>query len=189
MPPPLRQETDLPGICILEPRVFGDARGFFMETYSRRDFATIGIHCEFVQDNHSLSSRNVLRGLHYQLGRPQDKLVRVIRGEVFDVAVDVRRGSPTFGKWTGAMLTAENRRSMFIPKGFAHGFHVLSEVAEFLYKCSDYYAPEEERGIAWNDPQIAIAWPIPPGTTPILSAKDQKFGTLATRPQLDLPLF
>jgi dTDP-4-dehydrorhamnose 3,5-epimerase len=132
-----RIETTLPDVCILEPRVFGDSRGFFMETYSRRDFLAAGIPHEFVQDNHSLSRRNVLRGLHYQLGRPQAKLVRVIRGEVFDVAVDVRRGSPTFGRWAAEVLSEENRKMMFIPEGFAHGFYVMSGTAEFIYKCSD----------------------------------------------------
>lgn len=183
-----RIEACLPGVCILEPKVFGDSRGFFMETYSSRDFADAGITHAFVQDNHSLSRRNVLRGLHYQLGRPQAKLVRVIRGEVFDVAVDVRRGSPTFGRWAAEVLSEANRRMMFIPEGFAHGFYVLSETAEFLYKCSDFYAPAEERGVTWNDPGIAVAWPIPAGVAPLLSEKDTKFGTLATRPAADLPL-
>ncbi len=184
-----RTETSLPGVCILEPQLFGDSRGFFMETYSRREFAAAGIPHEFVQDNHSLSTRHVLRGLHYQLGRPQAKLVRVIRGEVFDVAVDVRRGSPTFGRWAAEVLSEANRKMMFVPEGFAHGFYVLSETAEFLYKCSDFYTPAEERGIAWNDPQIAIRWPIPPAAEPLLSDKDKKGGTLATRPEADLPVF
>lgn len=184
-----RIDTQLPGVCLLEPRLFGDRRGFFMETYNRRDFLAAGIPHAFVQDNHSLSRRNVLRGLHYQLGRPQAKLVRVIRGEVFDVAVDVRRGSPTFGKWVGERLSGENHRSMFIPEGFAHGFYVISEEAEFLYKCSDFYAPEEERGVCWNDPQLAVRWPVPPGEQPLLSEKDRGYGTLATRPPDDLPAF
>lgn len=184
-----RIETRLPGVCILEPKVFGDSRGFFMETYSRRDFEAAGIPHGFVQDNHSLSRGNVLRGLHYQLGRPQAKLVRVIRGEVFDVAVDVRRGSPTFGQWVGEILSGENKRSLFIPEGFAHGFYVMSTEAEFLYKCSDFYTPAEERGIVWNDPQVAISWPIPAGVAPALSDKDKAYGSLATRPAVDLPVF
>src|ERR1043165_2729714 len=138
-------ETDLPGVCFLEPKVFEDARGFFYESWRQDTFAALGIPCPFVQDNHSFSRRGVLRGLHYQVGRPQHKLVRVTQGEVFDVAVDVRRGSPTFGRWAGGTLSAANRRQMFIPAGFAHGFLVLSDSAEFLYKCSDYYAPKEER--------------------------------------------
>ncbi len=184
-----RIDTRLPGVFLLEPRLFGDRRGFFMETYNRRDFEGIGIHYDFVQDNHSLSRQHVLRGLHYQLGRPQAKLVRVIRGEVFDVAVDVRQGSPTFGQWVGERLTAENKRSLFVPEGFAHGFYVMSHEAEFQYKCSDFYAPEEERGICWNDPQIGIAWPVPPDVAPLLSEKDLAYGTLATRPSADLPVF
>jgi dTDP-4-dehydrorhamnose 3,5-epimerase len=130
----------------------------------------------------------VLRGLHYQLGRPQAKLVRVLRGEVYDVAVDVRRGSPTFGRWAAEVLSEENRRALFIPEGFAHGFYVLSEIAEFTYKCSDFYAPEEERGVIWNDPDLAIAWPLD-GAEPVLSAKDRAYGTLATRPERDLPVY
>lgn len=182
-----RIETALPGVCVLVPVVHGDERGFFMETYSKRDFVALGIQHEFVQDNHSRSRRNVLRGLHYQVGKPQAKLVRVTEGEVFDVAVDLRRGSPTFGQWAGELLSAENRRMLFVPEGFAHGFYVLSESAEFIYKCSDFYAPEEERGIIWNDPQIGIDWPIPVDTEPLLSGKDRQFGTLATRPEHDLP--
>ena len=184
-----RIETTLPGVFLLEPKVFGDNRGFFMETYSRREFVSAGIPHDFVQDNHSLSGGNVLRGLHYQLRQPQAKLVRVIRGEVFDVAVDVRRGSPTFGRWVGEILSAENKRSMFVPEGFAHGFYVMSTAAEFIYKCSDFYAPAEEFGVIWNDPLIDIAWPIPPGTSPLLSEKDMKLGTLATRPAENLPIF
>jgi dTDP-4-dehydrorhamnose 3,5-epimerase len=183
-----RIDTALPGVCLLEPVVHGDARGFFMETYHEQQFAALGISDRFVQDNHSRSTRHVLRGLHYQLGRPQAKLVRVLRGEVFDVAVDVRRTSPTFGRWIGEILSEENRRALFIPAGYAHGFLVLSEIAEFSYKCSDFYAPAEERGVAWNDPDLAITWPLA-GATPTLSAKDAAYGTLATRPPVHLPLY
>lgn len=162
-------ETSLPGVLVLEPRVFGDARGFFMETYHRDRYREVGITGEFVQDNHSLSRRGVLRGLHYQLSRPQAKLCRVVRGEVLDVAVDIRRGSPTFGKWTSALLSEDNKRQIFIPRGFAHGFIVLSESAEFLYKCDDFYQPGDEYGILWNDPDIGIDWGV---TDPLLSDKD-----------------
>ena len=180
-----RIDTALPGVCILEPVVHGDHRGFFLEMYHERAFAALGIPHRFVQDNYSRSSRHVLRGLHYQLSRPQAKLVRVVRGEVFDVAVDVRRGSPTFGKWVGETLSEDNRKAMFIPEGFAHGFLVLSEVAEFIYKCSDFYEPAEERGLIWNDPGIAIDWPLT--GNPILSAKDAAYGSLTTRAAADLP--
>ena len=162
--------TAIPDVVVLEPKVFGDARGFFLETWNARAFAIAGIRAEFVQDNHSRSTRNVLRGLHYQLRQPQGKLVRVILGEVFDVAVDLRRSSPTFGRWVGEKLSAENRRMVWIPAGFAHGFLVVSDVAEFLYKATDYYAPEHERSIAWNDPDLAIEWPL--SSAPVLSAKD-----------------
>ena len=177
------------GACILEPVVHGDDRGFFIETYNTRAFAEVGITHTFVQDNHSLSRANVLRGLHYQITHPQAKLVRVIAGEVYDVAVDIRRGSPTFGRWAGARLSADNKRMFFIPEGFAHGFYVLSETAEFLYKCSDFYDPEGERGIIWNDPDLAIDWLVPEGAKPVLSEKDRTFGTLVTRPEEDLPLY
>jgi dTDP-4-dehydrorhamnose 3,5-epimerase len=150
--------TELPGVLILEPRVFGDARGFFLETYRAALFDELGIPA-FVQDNHSRSRRGVLRGLHYQLAQPQGKLVRVTRGQVFDVAVDVRRASPTFGRWTGVELDDESLRLFYVPPGFAHGFLVLSEVADFVYKCTDYYHPESEHGVLWNDPDIGIAWP------------------------------
>ena len=152
-------ETELPGVLILEPRVFGDARGFFLETYRAALFDELGIPA-FVQDNHSRSRRGVLRGLHYQLVQPQGKLVRVTRGRVFDVAVDIRRGSPTFGRWTGIELDDESLRLFYVPAGFAHGFLVLSEVADFVYKCTDYYHPASEHGILWNDPDIGIAWPL-----------------------------
>ncbi len=147
------------GLCVIEPAVFGDARGYFMETYNERDYTEAGIDCRFVQDNQSASKRGVLRGLHYQINHPQDKLVRVINGEVFDVAVDLREGSPTFGKWHGILLSAENKRQFFIPKNFAHGFLVLSEYAEFFYKVTDFYHPDDEGGILWNDPDIGVQWP------------------------------
>jgi len=167
--------TALPEVLVIEPQVFGDARGFFFESFNRRAFReATGLDVEFVQDNHSRSAKNVLRGLHYQIKQPQGKLVRCIAGEVFDVAVDLRRSSPTFGTWAGATLSAENKRMAWIPPGFGHGFLVLSEFAEFLYKTTDYYAPEHERSVAWNDPDIGIAWPL--AGEPVLSAKD-KTGT------------
>lgn len=164
--------TDLPEVLIIEPTVFGDERGFFYESFNARKFAELtGIQTAFVQDNHSKSSKGVLRGLHYQVQQAQGKLVRVIAGEVLDVAVDIRRSSPRFGQWTAALLSAQNCRQMWIPEGFAHGFLVTSDNAEFLYKTTDYWAPEHERCIAWNDPTIAIDWQI--SSTPNLSAKDQ----------------
>jgi dTDP-4-dehydrorhamnose 3,5-epimerase len=178
-------DTALPGVSILEPRVFEDARGFFFEAY-RADAA--GFPCAFVQDNQSFSRRGVLRGLHYQIGRPQAKLVRVVQGEIFDVAVDIRRGSPTFGKWTGEILSASNRRQMFIPAGFAHGFLVTGDSAEVLYKCSDYYAPAEERGIVWNDPGIGIDWPLR-DARPVINEKDAKLPALDRAPEKDLPAY
>jgi dTDP-4-dehydrorhamnose 3,5-epimerase len=163
--------TALPGVIVLEPRVFGDARGFFFESWNRRAFAeAIGQDVGFVQDNHSASERNVLRGLHYQVRQPQGKLVRVVAGEVYDVVVDLRRSSPTFGKWIGERLSADNRRMLWVPVGFAHGFLVISERAEFLYKTTDYYAPEHERSLAWNDPALGIEWPL--AGAPLLKAKD-----------------
>ncbi len=183
-----RTETALSGAVILEPLVHGDNRGFFLEFYNQQTFTKLGIEQVFVQDNHSRSQRGVLRGLHYQLGNPQAKLIRVLIGEVYDVAVDLRRGSASFGKWTAVILSAQNMKMFFIPEGFAHGFYVLSEYAEFCYKCSDFYAPQEERGIIWNDPDLAIDWPLT-GDEPILSAKDAAYGTLATRPKADLPIY
>jgi len=163
--------TVIPEVLILEPRVFGDPRGFFFESYNERVFRdATGLVRSFVQDNHSRSSRGVLRGLHYQLHQPQGKLVRCVAGEVFDVAVDIRRSSPTFGRWAGAHLSAENKLLMWIPEGFAHGFLVLSGAAEFLYKTTDYYAPQHERAIRWDDPRVAISWPG--DGAPLLSAKD-----------------
>lgn len=162
----------IPEVVLLEPRVFGDDRGFFFESYNRRAFAeATGQNVDFVQDNHSRSAQNVLRGLHYQIRQPQGKLVRAVAGEVFDVAVDLRRGSPTFGQWVGEVLSAENKRQLWIPAGFAHGFVVLSANAEFLYKTTDYWAPEHERCIAWDDPTIGIQWPIK--GEPVLSGKDR----------------
>jgi dTDP-4-dehydrorhamnose 3,5-epimerase len=168
--------TAIADVLILAPKVFGDARGFFMESYNRRTFAAAtGLDIDFVQDNHSRSARGVLRGLHYQMRQPQGKLVRVTQGAVFDVAVDVRRGSPTFGRWVGVELTADNQRQLWLPAGMAHGFVVLSESADFLYKATDYYAPEHERCIAWNDTDIGIDWPLAAHgiTEPLLSAKDR----------------
>lgn len=161
----------IPDIMLLEPKLFGDERGFFFESFNQHQFEiAIGKAIHFVQDNHSRSTKNVLRGLHYQIQQPQGKLVRVIQGEVFDVAVDIRRSSPTFGKWVGEILSAENKRQLWIPEGFAHGFITLSDTAEFLYKTTDYWAPSFERCIRWNDPGIAIAWPVK--TPPRLSTKD-----------------
>ena len=163
--------TAIPEVILLEPKVFGDERGFFFESFNARVFEqATGLKREFVQDNHSKSAKNVLRGLHYQIQNPQGKLVRVTQGEVFDVAVDLRKSSKTFGQWVGETLSAENKRQLWIPEGFAHGFVVLSETAEFLYKTTDYYAPEHERCIAWNDPALNIQWPS--GLMPALSAKD-----------------
>ncbi len=181
--------TSLPGVFLIEPTVFGDHRGFFMESYSQRSFAEHGLDRDWVQDNHSRSSRGVLRGLHYQLGRPQAKLVRAVLGSVFDVVVDVRHGSPTFGQWYGAELSAKNQRQLFAPRGMAHGFVVLSDVAEFLYKVDDFHAPEEERSVAWNDPGIGIKWPLPEGIDPILSPKDTDCPQLAEMPADQLPVY
>ncbi len=164
------------GLKVIEPAVFGDERGYFMETYNYNDFAEAGIDCRFVQDNQSASRGGVLRGLHFQINYPQDKLVRVIRGEVFDVAVDLREGSETFGKWYGVRLSEENRKQFFVPKNFAHGFLVLSDYAEFCYKVTDFYHPNDEGGIRWNDEELAVAWPIPDGMTEadlVLSEKDR----------------
>lgn len=168
--------TPLKDALILEPRVFGDARGFFLESWNRRSFAALGLDADFVQDNHSRSARGVLRGLHYQAQQPQGKLVRVVAGAVYDVAVDLRRSSPSFGQWFGTELSAENQRMFWVPPGFAHGFLVLSESADFLYKATDYYAPEHERAIRWDDPDLAIDWPLADIGTPILAAKDAAAG-------------
>ena len=171
-------QTNLPEVFIIEPRVFGDDRGFFYESFNAKKFAELtGVEASFVQDNHSLSAKNVLRGLHYQIRQPQGKLVRVVAGEVFDVAVDIRRSSPTFGQWAGVVLSAENKRQMWIPTGFAHGFLVLSDSAEFLYKTTDYWAPEHERCLQWDDPAVGIQWPLV--GAPVMSAKDQQGQLLA----------
>jgi dTDP-4-dehydrorhamnose 3,5-epimerase len=165
--------TSIPGVLILEPEVYGDERGFFFESYNARTFKEkTGINAQFVQDNHSRSGKNVVRGLHYQIKQPQSKLVRVTMGEVFDVVVDIRKSSPTFGKWVATTLSADNKRMLWIPPGFAHGFFVISEIAELLYKTTDYWAPAYERCIIWNDPQLNISWPLQGAAR--LSAKDQK---------------
>lgn len=179
-------ETHLPGVLIFEPQMFGDKRGFFLETYREDNFKNVGIYDRFVQDNHSRSSRGVLRGLHYQLTQPQGKLVRVARGRVFDVAVDIRVGSPAFGQWYGTVLDDESMRMMYVPPGFAHGFLVLSDIADFIYKCTDYYHPESEQGILWNDPDIGIEWPE---IEVQLSAKDLGNILLKDKPENYLPRY
>ncbi len=171
-------QLSIPDIVLMEPQVFEDHRGFFMETFREDKFKKSVVPAAFVQDNHSKSTQGILRGLHYQIKHPQGKLVRVISGEVFDVVVDLRKTSPFFGKWSGAILSAENKKMLWVPPGFAHGFYVLSNEAEFTYKCTDYYAPEHERCILWNDPAIAVDWPIIPGPSPILSQKDKDGFTL-----------
>lgn len=163
-------QTPLPGLLLIEPKVFGDERGFFLETYREERLAEYNVPA-FVQDNHSRSARGVLRGLHYQLGRPQGKLVWVTRGSVFDVAVDIRKSSPTFGQWYGVELSENNHLQLYVPPGFAHGFCVLSDMADFLYKCTQYYAPKTERSVLWNDPDIGVVWPL---SAPVLSAKDSQ---------------
>ncbi len=174
--------TTIPDVLLMEPRVFGDARGFFFESYNHRDFSgALGKSINFVQDNHSHSTKNVLRGLHYQIQQPQGKLVRVVHGAVYDVAVDIRRSSPTYGQYVGAELSSENKRMLWIPEGFAHGFLVLSDVAEFLYKTTNYWAPEFERTIAWNDPTLGISWPTE--MPPVLSQKDQQGQLLSSAEQ------
>jgi dTDP-4-dehydrorhamnose 3,5-epimerase len=170
--------TSIPSVLIIEPRVFGDTRGFFFESFNQRAFnQATGLDVNFVQDNHSRSSKGVLRGLHYQIQQPQGKLVRVVHGSVFDVTVDLRKSSPTFGQWVGVELTEDNNRQLWIPPGFAHGFYVLSDSADFLYKTTDYYAPEFECSLIWNDPTIGIEWPL--NTQPIISAKDAQGKKLA----------
>ena len=166
-------KTSIDGVIIVEPTAFGDSRGYFMETYQKEDFIKGGITVDFVQDNQSMSTKGVLRGLHFQKQYSQSKLVRCIRGEVFDVAVDLREGSPTFGKWEGVILSAENKRQFFIPKNFAHGFLVLSDEAEFVYKVDDFYHPNDEGGLMWNDPDIGVDWNIPEGMEVLLSEKDK----------------
>lgn len=173
-------ETEIQGVYIIENDVFGDNRGYFMETYNEREFKAAGLDMKFVQDNQSKSKKGVLRGLHFQRNHPQGKLVRVIKGEVFDVAVDLRKGSQTYGKWLGLILSEENKKQFYIPEGFAHGFLVLSEEAEFCYKCTEFYQPQDEGGLAWNDPDIGIEWPFEKikGADIILSDKDKKWPTI-----------
>ena len=170
------ETCEIEGLKVITPQVMGDARGYFVETYNKRDFEEAGITCEFIQDNQSASKRGVLRGLHFQKEFPQDKLVRCINGEVFDVAVDLRRDSKTFGKWFGVVLSAENKKQFFVPKGFAHGFLVLSDYAEFAYKVSDYWHPNDEGGLKWNDPDIGVEWPLQEGVELIFSDRDTKWG-------------
>jgi dTDP-4-dehydrorhamnose 3,5-epimerase len=177
-------ETKIKDLYIIEPKVFGDHRGYFMESYNKKDFFEAGLTMEFVQDNESKSKKGVLRGLHFQTKHTQGKLVRVTQGEVFDVAVDLRKGSPTYGQWEGVLLSAENKRQFYVPKGFAHGFLVLSEVAVFNYKCTDFYAPEYDSGLLWNDPDVGIEWPLEGIEELSLSDKDMKQKTLK---ELDLP--
>jgi dTDP-4-dehydrorhamnose 3,5-epimerase len=166
------EPTEIPEVVLIRPKVFGDSRGFFLETWEERKFAAAGIGARFVQDNHSRSGRHILRGLHYQIQQPQGKLVRVVTGTVYDVAVDIRRSSPTFGRWVGVTLSEENHHMLWVPPGFAHGFVVLSEFADFLYRCSEFYAPQHERSILWNDPDLGVKWPLPVGSQPLLSPKD-----------------
>jgi len=177
-------DTSLPGVWELQPKVLRDARGFFVETYQQQRFADLGIHDVFVQDNHSRSRKGTVRGLHYQVSHAQAKLCRVVEGEVLDVAVDIRLGSPNFGKWTSILLSAEKQNQIFIPQGFAHGFAALTDTVQFLYKCSDFYDPASEHGIIWNDPDLAIDWGI---ADPLISEKDAKFPTLAAMPREFLP--
>ncbi|MBT4642789.1 MAG: dTDP-4-dehydrorhamnose 3,5-epimerase [Deltaproteobacteria bacterium] len=179
------EETDIPGVLVVTPKVFGDERGFFLETYNKEVFQQAGIAPEFVQDNHSKSTQGVVRGLHYQKKFPQGKLIWVIQGEVLDVIVDIRRGSPTFAKWISILISAENKKQVWIPGGLAHGFSVLSETAEFCYKVTDYYHPEDEGGIRWNDPQLKIDWQV---QNPLLSEKDRQL-PLLDEAEEDLPLF
>ena len=169
-------KTGIEGLVVVEPKVFGDNRGYFMETYNYNDFKAADLDMVFVQDNQSKSKKGVLRGLHFQKKNPQGKLVRVVSGEVYDVAVDLRKGSDTYGKWYGVLLSAENKKQFYIPEGFAHGFLVLSDEAEFAYKCTDFYHPGDEGGMAWNDPEIGVEWPIEEGMELIISEKDQKWG-------------
>ncbi len=177
--------TELPGVLLIEPRVFTDARGFVFESYNADRYAEAGVPAAFVQDNHSCSTRGTIRGLHYQFRRPQAKLLRVIRGSVFDVAVDIRRGSPAFGRWVGVELSAENKHQIYIPAGLAHGFCVTSDVAEVEYKCTDFYAADDQHGVLWSDPTINIPWPV---QTPVLSERDREYPPL-TLSRDDLPLY
>ena len=179
-------KTSLPGVLVIEPQVFEDRRGFFMETYHQKRFSQTGLDYSFVQDNLSHSVRGILRGLHYQLKYPQAKLIQVIKGAIFDVAVDIQRGSPYFGQWTGVHVSDENRRQIFVPKGFAHGFCVLSETADVIYKCTDFYMPDDDEGILWSDPGIGINWPI---ADPLLSDKDSQYPCLSDVPPERLPVY
>jgi dTDP-4-dehydrorhamnose 3,5-epimerase len=178
--------TELDGVLVIEPTIFGDQRGFFLESFQKQRYRDAGIDIEFVQDNISFSVRHTLRGLHYQYPHGQAKLVQVLQGEIYDVAVDIRQGSPTFGRWTGVVLSEENRRQFFLPEGFAHGFCVMSATALFMYKCSAYYAPEEEGGICWDDPDLGIPWPV---QTPILSQRDSTFSALSGVASHRLPVY
>ncbi|HEY4210014.1 MAG TPA: dTDP-4-dehydrorhamnose 3,5-epimerase [Steroidobacteraceae bacterium] len=171
------EPTRIPDVVLIRPRVFGDSRGFFLESWEKQKFAAGGVDVSFVQDNHSRSAKNVLRGLHYQLPNTQGKLVRVACGAVFDVAVDIRRSSPTFGQWVGVELSDSNHHMLWVPAGFAHGYLTLSESADFIYRCTHYYSPPDERSIRWNDPAIGVEWPLPPGVEPVLSAKDAVAGS------------
>jgi len=166
------EPTLLSDVVLIKPRVFGDSRGYFLEIWHEREFAAAGIAAHFVQDNHSHSSRGTLRGLHFQIQQPQGKLVRVVRGDAFDVAVDIRRSSPNFGQWIGVRLSDVNHHMLWVPPGFAHGYLALSDEIDFLYKCTDFYAPQHERAIRWDDPQLAVQWPLPPNVAPVVSAKD-----------------
>ncbi len=178
--------TSIPDVILIEPNVYDDSRGFFLETFHHRKYADVGIDQVFVQDNYSHSKRGIIRGLHYQLIHPQGKLIYVMKGEIFDVAVDIRRGSPSFGQWFGTSLSAENKRQIYVPKGFAHGFCVLSESADVMYKCTDFYDAEDEYGIFWSDETIAIDWPV---KTPVLSDKDNGFQKLTEISENDLPVY
>lgn len=180
------EKTSLTGVLVIVPRVFRDQRGFFLETYHKEKYRLAGIDRSFVQDNHSCSRKGILRGLHYQLNHPQAKLITVSRGEIYDVAVDIRRGSPSFGKWIGVYLSEQNNRQLFIPEGFAHGFVVLSDPADVTYKCTDLYDPEDEQGVIWSDPQIGIEWPM---VDPVLSDKDKQFSRLSDIPERLLPVY
>jgi dTDP-4-dehydrorhamnose 3,5-epimerase len=181
------RETEVDGVLLIEPRVFGDERGFFLESWNERAWEAAGVVARFVQDNHSYSQRGVLRGMHYQIEQSQGKLVWVVEGEVFDVAVDLRESSPTFGRWTGAVLSGANKHRLWVPPGCAHGFYVMSEAAHFLYKCTDFYAPHHERAIRWDDPTLAIPWPIPEGCEPVVSASDARAAGFAEAPKYSSP--
>ena len=185
--PPLIEQTVLPGVLIVTPTMFRDSRGFFLQTYQAREYREAGIHDVFVQDNLSRSCRGTLRGLHYQLRNPQSKLVSVLSGTVLDVVVDIRRGSPSFGKWVAVELSEENRKQLFVPKGFAHGFQVLSEYVDFAYKCGDFYAPGDEYGIRWDDPALNVGWASLPDCDAVISEKDNKLPCLANVPPEHLP--